>query len=289
MGLGLIHRAQSHSVTLWLSELRQIRCIQFAWLQIERRQYPLRSCTRLGQLLKHLQCESGAHAVAARPLSGKPSRAEGGALAQRWPLVLAGDPPLTIFPVGGAEATRVGVIEAAALHEMGFATRGFCFLRLAMTCRTSQLLCRGAGVERTAAKLMKLPPQRLSGGGERSCPALRRLYRQVHGRWRSDLFRLPKRAGEGRRARGAHRPRDPRRRRAWQQTREEGHGQVVFINGEPGIGKSALIDTLRREVRAEGLTRITFRCSHARLKTTEDPRPLTREECIVEATMRNTK
>jgi class 3 adenylate cyclase/tetratricopeptide (TPR) repeat protein len=50
-------------------------------------------------------------------------------------------------------------------------------------------------------------------------------------------------------------------RRAWQQTREEGHGQVVFISGEPGIGKSALIDTLRREVRAEGLTRITFRCS----------------------------
>ena len=50
-------------------------------------------------------------------------------------------------------------------------------------------------------------------------------------------------------------------RRAWQQTKEEGHGQVVFISGEPGIGKSALVDTLRRAVRAEGLTRITFRCS----------------------------
>ena len=50
-------------------------------------------------------------------------------------------------------------------------------------------------------------------------------------------------------------------RRAWQQTKEEGHGQVVFISGEPGIGKSALVDTLRREARAEGLTRITFRCS----------------------------
>jgi class 3 adenylate cyclase/predicted ATPase len=50
-------------------------------------------------------------------------------------------------------------------------------------------------------------------------------------------------------------------RRAWQQTREEGHGQIVFISGEPGIGKSALVDTLRREVRGEGLTRITFRCS----------------------------
>ena len=50
-------------------------------------------------------------------------------------------------------------------------------------------------------------------------------------------------------------------RRAWQQTKEEGHGQVVFVSGEPGIGKSALVDTLRRQVRAEGLTRITFRCS----------------------------
>jgi predicted ATPase/class 3 adenylate cyclase len=50
-------------------------------------------------------------------------------------------------------------------------------------------------------------------------------------------------------------------RRAWQQTREEGHGQVVFVSGEPGIGKSALVDTLRRAARAEGLTRITFRCS----------------------------
>jgi class 3 adenylate cyclase len=50
-------------------------------------------------------------------------------------------------------------------------------------------------------------------------------------------------------------------RRAWQQTKEEGHGQAVFVSGEPGIGKSALVDTLRRAVHAEGLTRITFRCS----------------------------
>lgn len=50
-------------------------------------------------------------------------------------------------------------------------------------------------------------------------------------------------------------------RRAWQQTKEEGHGQVVFVSGEPGIGKSALVDTLRHAARAEGLTRITFRCS----------------------------
>ena len=50
--------------------------------------------------------------------------------------------------------------------------------------------------------------------------------------------------------------------RAWQQTKEEGHGQVVFVSGEAGVGKSALIDTLRRATRAEGSTRITFRCSH---------------------------
>lgn len=50
-------------------------------------------------------------------------------------------------------------------------------------------------------------------------------------------------------------------RRAWQQTKEERHGQVVFISGEPGIGKSSLIDTLRRAARKEELTCITFRCS----------------------------
>ncbi|HYZ42202.1 MAG TPA: AAA family ATPase, partial [Stellaceae bacterium] len=50
-------------------------------------------------------------------------------------------------------------------------------------------------------------------------------------------------------------------RRAWQQTKEERHGQVVFVSGEPGIGKSALVDTLRRAARDEGLTRMTFRCS----------------------------
>ena len=50
-------------------------------------------------------------------------------------------------------------------------------------------------------------------------------------------------------------------RRAWQQTKEEGRGRVVLVVGEPGIGKSALVETLRIQVREEGLARIAFRCS----------------------------
>jgi len=50
-------------------------------------------------------------------------------------------------------------------------------------------------------------------------------------------------------------------RRAWQQTKEEGHGRVIFIGGEPGIGKSSLVDSLRRAAHDEGFTRMTFRCS----------------------------
>ena len=38
-------------------------------------------------------------------------------------------------------------------------------------------------------------------------------------------------------------------------------GQVVFVSGEAGIGKSALVEGLRAQVRAEGLPRIAFRCS----------------------------
>jgi class 3 adenylate cyclase/predicted ATPase len=49
-------------------------------------------------------------------------------------------------------------------------------------------------------------------------------------------------------------------RRAWQQTKES-HGQVVLISGEPGIGKSALVETLVAQLRQESVPRIFIRCS----------------------------
>jgi class 3 adenylate cyclase/predicted ATPase len=49
-------------------------------------------------------------------------------------------------------------------------------------------------------------------------------------------------------------------RRRWDQSKA-GLGQVVFVSGEAGIGKSALVEALRAQVRAEGLPRIAHRCS----------------------------
>jgi class 3 adenylate cyclase/predicted ATPase len=49
-------------------------------------------------------------------------------------------------------------------------------------------------------------------------------------------------------------------RRRWEQSKAGG-GQVVFLSGEAGIGKSALLEGLRAQVRAEGLPRIAFHCS----------------------------
>ena len=49
-------------------------------------------------------------------------------------------------------------------------------------------------------------------------------------------------------------------RRRWEQSKA-GLGQVVLISGEAGIGKSALVEALRAQVRAEGVPRIAFRCS----------------------------
>jgi class 3 adenylate cyclase/predicted ATPase len=49
-------------------------------------------------------------------------------------------------------------------------------------------------------------------------------------------------------------------RRRWEQS-TAGHGQVVLLSGEAGIGKSALVENLWARVRAEGLPRIAVRCS----------------------------
>ena len=46
----------------------------------------------------------------------------------------------------------------------------------------------------------------------------------------------------------------------WSQSKD-GRGQAVLVTGEAGIGKSQLVDTLRRRVGREGFTRIALRCS----------------------------
>jgi class 3 adenylate cyclase len=46
----------------------------------------------------------------------------------------------------------------------------------------------------------------------------------------------------------------------WEQAKQ-GTGQVVLLSGEPGIGKSRLIQALKEQVMAEGTTRIECRCS----------------------------
>jgi class 3 adenylate cyclase/predicted ATPase len=50
-------------------------------------------------------------------------------------------------------------------------------------------------------------------------------------------------------------------RRAWQHSRDENRGQVVMVSGEPGIGKSTLMASLRAELEKQRLTRLTMRCS----------------------------
>jgi len=49
-------------------------------------------------------------------------------------------------------------------------------------------------------------------------------------------------------------------RQRWEQAKASA-GQVVLLSGEPGIGKSRLVQELKEHVNAEGATRIEFRCS----------------------------
>jgi class 3 adenylate cyclase/predicted ATPase len=49
-------------------------------------------------------------------------------------------------------------------------------------------------------------------------------------------------------------------RERWAQAKG-GEGQVVLLRGEPGIGKSRLVQALKEQVTAEGATRIELRCS----------------------------
>ena len=42
---------------------------------------------------------------------------------------------------------------------------------------------------------------------------------------------------------------------------QAGHGQAVLVSGEPGIGKSRLMQELKAQVTTEGATQVEFRCS----------------------------
>jgi hypothetical protein len=49
-------------------------------------------------------------------------------------------------------------------------------------------------------------------------------------------------------------------RQRWEQAKT-GAGQVVLLSGEPGIGKSRLVQELKEQLAHEGVTHIEFRCS----------------------------
>src|SRR5262249_1411925 len=48
-------------------------------------------------------------------------------------------------------------------------------------------------------------------------------------------------------------------RKRWKQVKQ-GQGQVVLLSGEPGIGKSRLVQVVKEQAAQEGMTRLEFRC-----------------------------
>ncbi len=48
----------------------------------------------------------------------------------------------------------------------------------------------------------------------------------------------------------------------WEQAKA-GAGQVVLLSGEPGIGKSRLVQELKEQLEHEGVTRMEFRCNRS--------------------------